>query len=483
MFPLLKEFMIYGVGDFIFKFIGYASFLVYARMFTIEEFGILSLVGTLGGLIGVLQELGLNNATQRFYFEPTMPESQRTVLVGTSLRILLIWSFMLTCITLIILYPFSHVIEKRYDVLWIFILLTLFSNIPLQILTYSQNLLRIHFSPWKFTFLSFFRNVISLSFSLILIVLFGLGLLGYFWGSFSALIISIPLSLWFIRKDLKFKYDKEIAKKVIGFGYPFIFAGLAYWVFGSMDRWMLSELSNNTEVGLYSVANKFATAIFFLTEVFGRAWAPFALKAYADNPNYRYTYSRVFSYWFFAITLAGVVMSVFGLEIIQFSTPEGYWKSTNSLSVLSMGIVLAGTTQITAIGISLEQRTNLFSMGSWMTAIVNFILNIILIPRYGAFGASIATFISYAVLSSCYLYWTQKLHPIPLQIKKLSLSALIILVTLLFSFYINGLTWNIQILVTKIIFCCLVMCSGFYIFKLSDLRRLLKGEDRTSEVH
>jgi len=480
---LLKEFMIYGFGDFVFKFIGYASFLIYARMFTIEEFGILSLVGTLGGLIGIFQELGLNNATQRFYFEPKMPENQRSLLVGTSLTILLIWSLMLTGIALIILYPLSHAIEKRYEVLWIFIVLTLLSNIPLQILSYSQNLLRIYFSPWKFTFLSFFKNVVSLSLSLIFIVVFGLGLVGYFWGTFSALVISIPLSLWFIQKDLKFRYDKNMAKKVIGFGYPFIFVGLAYWLFGSMDRWMLSELSNNTEVGLYSVANKFATGIFFLTEVFGRAWPPFALKAYADNPNYKYTYSRTFSYWFFCITFVGVVMSIFGLEIIQFSTPQGYWKSTNTLSVLSMGIVLASTTQITAIGISLEQRTNLFFICSWITAGINLLLNIILIPEYGALGASIATFISYAVLSICYLYWTQKLHPIPLEIKKLSLSALIILFTLSFSFFINSLEWNIQIFILKIIFCCLVMSSGFYIFRLSDLRKLIKREDEAVEKY
>lgn len=184
MFTLLKEFIIYGSGDFVFKFIGYASFLIYARMFTIEEFGILSLVGTLGGLIGIFQELGLNNATQRFYFEPTMPENQRSLLVGTSFTILLVWSLMLTGIALVMLYPFSHAIEKRYNVLWIFIVLTLLSNIPIQILSYSQNLLRIYFSPWKFTFLSFFKNVVSLSFSLIFIVVIGLGLVGYFWYFF-----------------------------------------------------------------------------------------------------------------------------------------------------------------------------------------------------------------------------------------------------------------------------------------------------------
>ena len=88
-----------------------------------------------------------------------------------------------------------------------------------------------------------------------------------------------------------------------------------------------------------------------------------------------------------------------------------------------MGVVLSGTTQITGLGISLENRTRLFAGAAWTTALVNVLLNFLLIPRFGALGAGIATFLSYALLTGLYLYWSQRLHPIPLEISKLLYSA------------------------------------------------------------
>ena len=54
-------------------------------------------------------------------------------------------------------------------------------------------------------------------------------------------------------------------KSSFKFGYPFIFTGLAFWLFGSIDRWMLSGYASLEEVGIYSVAFKFSTIILFGT--------------------------------------------------------------------------------------------------------------------------------------------------------------------------------------------------------------------------
>jgi O-antigen/teichoic acid export membrane protein len=88
-----------------------------------------------------------------------------------------------------------------------------------------------------------------------------------------------------------------------------------------------------------------------------------------------------------------------------------------------MGVALSGTTQITAIGISLAQRTRLFATGAWITAMANLFLNVILIPHWGALGAAAATFLSYGLLTGLYLIWSQRLHPIPLEKRKLLFSA------------------------------------------------------------
>lgn len=474
MFFLLKEISIYGIGDFIFKFVGYASFLIYARIFSPKEFGILSLVGTIGAIINIFQELGLNNATQRFYLDPSLPEAKRPQLVSTGLIILLIWSSTLTVIGLSVSYHFKSVLATRYTIVWAFIAFVLLSNIPFQLLLYSQNMLRIYFSPWKYSFLSFYKNLVSLSLSLLLILVFKIGLLGFFLGEFIALTISIPLSFLFIRKDLKLTFDRIIAKKLIAFGYPFIFAGLGFWLFSSIDKWMLSELSDIAEVGIYSVASRFAMIVFFINDIFGRAWPPYALKLYAQPIDYRNVYGRVFSYWFFFMTLIGALISIFSYEILRLCTPETYWLSAGPLSVLTIGAVFSSTTQITALGISLEQRTYLFSIGSWSTALINIFLNLLMIPKFGALGAALATLISYIILSSYYLYWTQKLHPFILDFKKLGFCALINMVTIILTLIINQFEWSIGGFIFKVGFLLIVIALGkmFNIIRVEDIIKL-----------
>jgi len=474
MIELVRQVTIYGFGDLVFRLIGYASFLIYAQIFHPQEFGILALVITIGSILGMLQELGLNNATQRFYLDPNLPEMKRPRLVSTGLMILLVWSSLLTAGGLLLLYPLKGTLASRYGIAWAYVALTLLSNIPSQLLLYSQNMLRIHFSPWKFTLLSFCKNIVSLSLCLLFILGFGLGLLGFFLGECCALVLSIPLSLFFLRKDLRWEFDRELAAALIRYGYPFIFAGMGYWLFVSMDKWMLGEMSNISEVGLYSVASRFAMIVLFVNEVFGRAWTPHAMKLYAGGEQYKKTYGRVFSYWFFAMTLLGVSVSVFSPEILHLSTPENYWGSAGPLSVLVIGFVFSSTSQITALGISLERKTQLFFKAAWGTALINFLLNFFLIPRWGALGAAIATLISYVALSSYYLYCSQRLHPIPLEGKKLTVCALINLVALGLTLNIHHLESGAVRVLLKVGICFSVVFLGFAmdILKATDLIKL-----------
>jgi O-antigen/teichoic acid export membrane protein len=474
MIELIREVAIYGLGDLIFRFVGYASFLIYARIFQPEEFGVLALVITLGSIVGIFQEVGLNNATQRFYFDPGLPETKRPRLVSTALIILLVWSVTLTLGGLLVFYPFKDSLATRYGIAWAYVSLTLLSNIPSQLLMFSQNMLRAHFSPWKYSLLSFYRNLVKVCFSLLFILGFGLGLLGFFLGECVAFVLSIPISLFLIRKDLCWGFDKALAVDLLRYGYPFIFAGMGYWLFVSMDKWMLSELSNNTEVGLYSVASRFAMIVMFVNEVFGRAWPPYALKLYAQGDKYRETYGRVFSYWFFVMTLLGVSICVFSSEILRLSTPETYWGSAAPLSVLVIGFVFSSTSQITALGISLEKKTHLFPKAAWGTAVVNFCLNLLLIPKWGALGAALATLVSYGALSGYYLYWTQRILPIPLESKKLLACALMNLLALVLALNVHHLTAGVGLVVLKTAICFSVIAVGLAVgvLKTADVTKL-----------
>jgi O-antigen/teichoic acid export membrane protein len=342
-------------------------------------------------------------------------------------------------------------------------------------LQFSQNVLRLHFSPWRFTVVSACNNLLGVLLGLFFILYLDSGLTGLFLGAFAGVTLSFPLGLWLIRQDLRTSFDGVWAIRLLKFGYPFVFAGLGSWVFGSLDRWMLSQLSNNTEVGWYSIAFKFATIIILLNSAFGQAWSPHAMKVYASDPNYREKFSETLSWLFATLTLIGLLLSLFSRELLMVTTPEPYWNASTALGIIAMSMVFAGTMQITALGISLEKQTHLFSILTSVTALLNFLINLLLIPLYGATGAAVATLISYAALSAAYLHLTQKLHPIPLQNSRLIFVCLIMMMGLIVSAVLNRLPWSANVVATKLAF---ITAAGTIAF----LSRIFQPRDLLAKI-
>ena len=138
-------------------------------------------------------------------------------------------------------------------------------------------------------------------------------------------------------------------------------------------------------------------------------------------------------------------------------------------------MVLSGTTQITGLGISLEKKTHLFTWATWTTAALNICLNYFFIPRWGALGAAMATTASYTCLTAMYLYWSQKLHPIPLEVSRLAMTVACITIISVFAVFVNMLDLTRWIELAKIIAFSLIIFTGFRLGLIpNDLPEIVK---------
>jgi O-antigen/teichoic acid export membrane protein len=466
---LSKDFAIYGGADFLFRIIGFAVFPIYAHIFSVSDFGLIAMLGVTAGLIGMALNMGVNNAVQRFYWDPETKEGQHAVLVSTGLRQLIIYGSVTIFVTFVTLYAIRSSIYERFGIEWGMLVLVLLAILPDQILQYSLDVVRLQFTPFRFMLLSFMKNILGIALGLWLVVELDKGLYGLFGGTLIASVLSLPVALWFIRKELLWSVDKAIAQKIFHFGYPFIFAGLAYWIFGSMDRWLLAELGNAIEVGIFSIAFKFAAIVTFVNSAFGQAWSPYAIKLMRDDKNYRQTYSGILSIWYFLLAILGCTIALFADELLILLTPREYWPAAKTLGFIVMGLVLFGTTQITALGISLEKKTRFLTYGAWLAAMVNFLLNVALIPRYGALGSAFATLITYALLTNFFLYCTQKLHPLPLEYLKLVFSTCVVLVGVILPQFLQSSEIDISLIIYKLLLLGIIF-SGAWTLGIIDRR-------------
>ncbi|MDC0056682.1 flippase [Alphaproteobacteria bacterium] len=449
---IAKDSVIYGGAELITKLIGFIAYPILAVVLLPEGFGTLELIVTSTALIGLVMCCGLNNSVHRFYWDKETKDSDRATLVSSGLAVMIFFGLLtlLLCSTMI---PMLSKQAGNYSlsITWIALISALFMMVFSQWLQYFLDVIRLHFAPWRFFSLSLITRVLGISLGVIVVVWLKWGIDGFLLVQALSALVALPLGFWLVRKDLTFHVSLSWIKKLIIFGYPFIFAEIAFWIFGSMDRWMIASITTIEETGIYSVSFRFVSIVLFVSMAFGQAWSPYAMKIKTESPNtYREVYVHVLLLLLFIMLSIGGSLALFSREIIGLIMPIEYQGSAIPLAILCFGIILQSTTQITGIGISLEKKTFLFARLAWLTAIVNLVLNFILIPLYGAEGAAWATTASYFVLTGSYLLFSQRLHPLPMPWKKLFIFLLIGTILLLFSVFENTIVLSINLIIIKL---------------------------------
>lgn len=413
---LARDSAIYGGADFLFKLIAFWTFPLIAAALTPRAFGALELLLTATALLGMVANCGLNNSLQRFYWDAQTELHTRPVLVSSGLATLAFFTLAAAFIGGIAILLFTRWSDAESALLgWSGLLASLVLMVAGQLVQYLLDVTRLHMAPWHFAGIAMVSRVMTAFAGVVAVVWFAGGLDGLLVAQAVVMVLTIPLALYVVRSDLTFRVDMAIVRKLVQFGHPFIYAGLAFWLFSSMDRWMLASLSSIEEVGIYSVANRFASVVLFVSMAFGQAWSPIAIKIRAEHPHsYRTLYVNILLALMWAMTLLGGSIALFAPEIVVWMMPAEYHGAGLVLAILTLGLILQSTMQVTAVGISIETKTYLFARLSWAATALNFLLNLVMIPTLGALGAAVATSLTYLFLTGAYLYFTQKLHPLPL---------------------------------------------------------------------
>ncbi|HEY0327416.1 MAG TPA: polysaccharide biosynthesis C-terminal domain-containing protein [Allosphingosinicella sp.] len=456
-----KDVFLYGGADFLFRFTQLLAVPVYAHILSLGDFGKWALLTVSAQLMGMVATLGVGNAVQRFYFDPETPQEERPRLISTGLFQLIASAGLVTAVALAAGFAFRDEIAASWGIEFILVVAAVAIVLPEQLAQYCLDSVRLHFAPLKFFFIALIKNLGAVLLGLVLLVQFDFGVLGLLMGVSVAAALAVPVGLLLLRRDLTLRIASDVAGKVLSYGYPFVFAAAAYWVFGSMGHWLLSAFTDIEQVGIYAIGMRFALVIGFVITAFAQAWSPFALRMYGEDPDYLANWSRVFSLWFFVLALIGLALALFAPEMMRVLTPPQYWAAAPVLAVASVAQVFYGTVQLTVLGISVAKRTILLTYAAWIAAAANVAVNLALIPLLGPVGSAIATLVAYLVLTSLFLFWSQRLHPMPLELSKLAYSLGIVVLALGAATVLNRLEVGAALFIAKCLLLLLVAGGAF----------------------
>src|SRR5262249_36514563 len=137
--------------------------------------------------------------------------------------------------------------------------------------------------------------------------------------------------------------------------------------------------------------------IIFAMMAFQLAWPAFAYSI-KDDREARRTYAYVLTYLLFATSWLSLGLSVLAPWLVRLLATEHFHRSAEAVPVLCFAAAAYSGYSVLAIGIGRTRQTQFNWVVSGFAAVVNVVLNVILIPPYGMIGAAIATLAAYVTL-------------------------------------------------------------------------------------
>lgn len=242
-----------------------------------------------------------------------------------------------------------------------------------------------------FVFIGFKTNSVILSYFL--------GILVLFFSSFIYCKHHIPEV--FIRPKINESLKKSIRKDIIHYSLPFIFSGVIYELFVNLDSLVIGYFNGAIDVGYYNIAILLASFLAIAPMLFTKLLFPLITKEFSlKNFDSIKTLSKQVEKWILAINLPLCLLIIlFPGAVINLLFGAEYIIAETSLRILGIGMFLYSMSTVMENLISMIGKSKVLMVNVFIAAVVNLILNIILVPRYGMVGAAISTMLMYLILS------------------------------------------------------------------------------------
>ncbi len=443
--------------------LGFFTTLYTARYLGVEGFGILSLALSITGIFGVLTDFGLATLTIR---EVSRDKSLANKYIGNTA----VMKLFLSILTFGVIGLIVYIIGYPETVANVIYLVTL--SVIMTTFTGIFNSIFQAFEKMEYLSINIILNAVLMIAGVLLVIYRGLDIVVlssvYF---FSSLIVLLVTLIMFSRRFFmpKIQIDLSFWKLTLNESLYFGVSSILIVIYFYIDSLMLSIMVNNEAVGIYNAAYKLIFVLMFLPNVFLTSIFPLMSKHYESNRELlKVEYEKSVKYLFALAMFLFIFVLVFADKIIYIIYGSGYTSSILALQTLIFVVPVIFITYLfgNILGAINKQRILLIVTG--INALVNIVLNLILIPKFSYIGASVATIITeVSGFSLMIIYISKYFQQISWKnnfLKTLILSVIVLVVTYYLKININ---WILAAILGMVLFMALLFL--FNIISREDL--------------
>ncbi|HHW58909.1 MAG: oligosaccharide flippase family protein [Bacteroidales bacterium] len=422
----VKSLFQFSIGQWIAAFITFITTPIITWLIIPNEFGKAAMFTLAFNLILNIVLLGADQSFVRFFYE--RKEIKRRDLLWESL----LPSLILGIITFIIIGIFWQELsfllfgDANHFTPILLLDLTIFVAI---IERYAMLLVRMKQRGKAYSMIKVINSLANAIFTILYALLVAKTFYAVIIGLFFSHVFSATVAIIY-EKDIwfgKFKINLNSIKSIINYGLPFVPTAVIIWIFQSIDRIAIRNYCDFAEVGLYSAAFKIVAVMSLLQNSFANYWVPVSYETYEKNPNNTAFFEKI-SLFISAIMFACGMLLVIFKDVIFLLLESSYRGAAGLTAFLILMPIMDTVAYVTTIGINFKKKTYLYIIRAVISATLNVIGNIILVPKYGAEGAALSTGISYVVYFFIGTYYSQKLYPVDYHLNKFYTCAFIFLI-------------------------------------------------------
>jgi O-antigen/teichoic acid export membrane protein len=411
---------IYGLGGLVSRILAVFLLPLYTRYLSTSDYGQIETLIALVTVLTIVLQFGISSAFFRFYFDAADAAGRRLVL-----RTSFWFTMTMATLGLAVVVAFAEPIAQ-----WLFgdagaANLVRASGVSLWAqMNYAQltNLFRVEERSVAFVLASLTNIFVTVGATVLLVVVLDEGPLGVIVGNFIGTLIVYLALLGYRREQLGLHVSGPLLREMNHFGLPLVPSALLLWVTNFSDRFFLVKLTDTSEVGLYSVGVRIASAMVLLLTAFRMAWPAFAYSISNDDEAKR-TYAWVLTYLVLVTTWIATALTLLSPWIVEWLAAPKFASASRVVGPLAFAAVSFGGFIVISIGIGRARRTQFNWVITGFAAAVNVILNLTLIPPYGMMGAAIATVVAYTVMFVGMAWWAQRIFPVPYQWRRVVTAA------------------------------------------------------------
>ena len=455
---LSKNIMIFFISIFGTKLVNFILLPLYSYKLSPYEYGIVDLLFNISTIISTFLMCNIGEGIKRYLLDKN---SEKT----SVFNIAILWIFIGFINTILLFLILNNIqLTKNYAFL-------LSISLNFVLISFLRGLEKLI----EYAFCNILLAILIGIFNIIYIVIFNMGIDGYIIAYFLSYIICNLLILVLILKEIKLnlkKIDKKLFKAISKFSILLVPNSLLWWITNSSDKLMVTYFIGSANNGIYSMAYKIPSLLTILSTIFIQSWEYTSVKEkndfYTADTNYDY---NIFSHYCDFITIVSSFLMVILYPITKLFLSSSYIISWKYGSILILGFLFMTIGDFIGTSYYVEKKMKGNLISSFLGALINIMLNFLLIPILEILGAAIATMVSYFVMLIFRILNTRKLRKYKINGKQLLLNLILVITMCILS----SINLNKYIIISKyLLMIFIIVCKKNFILEIIKLFKIVR---------